>query len=89
MLDIDSELEHGLLCDLGAIETGGVRLNVGELGYQGPGVSLLHLHNTGHQSARMLLLGGAPFTEQLLMWWNFVGRSHEDIVRYRQHGRRR
>jgi hypothetical protein len=30
------------------------------------------------------MLGGAPFTEQLLMWWNFVGRSHEDIVRYRQ-----
>jgi quercetin 2,3-dioxygenase len=32
VLDIDSELEHGLLCDLGAIETGCVRLNVGELG---------------------------------------------------------
>jgi quercetin 2,3-dioxygenase len=45
---------------------------------------LLHLHNAGHQPARVLLLGGAPFTEQLAMWWNFVGRSHEDIVRYRQ-----
>ena len=84
VLDIDWAFEHGLLCGLGAIETGGVRLDVGELGYQGAGVSLLHLHNTGHQSARVLLLGGAPFTEQLLMWWNFVGRSHEDIVRYRQ-----
>ena len=32
----------------------------------------------------MLLLGGTPFTEELVMWWNFVGRSHDDIVGYRQ-----
>ena len=31
-----------------------------------------------------LLLGGPPFPEQLVMWWNFVGRSHDDIVLYRQ-----
>ncbi len=32
----------------------------------------------------MVLLGGPPFPEQLVMWWNFVGRSHEDIAAYRQ-----
>ena len=32
----------------------------------------------------MLLLGGAPFGEDLLMWWNFVGRSHDEIVEYRR-----
>ena len=31
--------------------------------------------------ARVLLLGGAPFEESIVMWWNFVGRSNEDIVR--------
>ena len=31
-----------------------------------------------------MLLGGPPFPEQLVMWWNFVGRSHDDIVLYRQ-----
>ncbi len=31
-----------------------------------------------------MLLGGPPFREQLVMWWNFVGRSHEDIAAYRQ-----
>jgi redox-sensitive bicupin YhaK (pirin superfamily) len=30
-----------------------------------------------------LLLGGEPFDEQIVMWWNFVGRSHEDIVAMR------
>ena len=32
----------------------------------------------------MLLLGGTPFGEELVMWWNFVGRSHDDIVDYRR-----
>ena len=31
-----------------------------------------------------MLLGGAPFTESVLMWWNFVGRSHEEIATFRE-----
>jgi hypothetical protein len=34
--------------------------------------------------ARCLLLGGEPFEEQILMWWNFVARTHEEIVAARQ-----
>jgi hypothetical protein len=29
------------------------------------------------------LLGGPPFGEQIVMWWNFVARSHEEIVAFR------
>ena len=29
--------------------------------------------------AIVILLGGEPFEEDLVMWWNFVGRSHDDI----------
>ena len=57
---------------------------VADLGYQSPGSSTLHLRNAGDRPARVLLLGGTPFTEELVMWWNFVGRSHDDIVSYRQ-----
>ena len=32
---------------------------------------------------RVLLIGGEPLGEQIVMWWNFVGRSHEEIVTYR------
>jgi quercetin 2,3-dioxygenase len=32
----------------------------------------------------VLVLGGTPFTEGLVMWWNFVGRSHDDIAGYRE-----
>ena len=31
----------------------------------------------------VLLIGGVPFDEDLLMWWNFVGRSHDEIVQAR------
>lgn len=32
---------------------------------------------------RTVLLGGPPFEEEIVMWWNFVGRSHQDIVEAR------
>ena len=34
--------------------------------------------------ARALLIGGEPFAEEMIMWWNFIGRSHEEIVAARQ-----
>lgn len=30
--------------------------------------------------ARVFLLGGEPFPDEIVMWWNFVGRSHDEIV---------
>jgi hypothetical protein len=83
-LDLNPAFEHGVLCDQGAVALHGATLAVGDLCYRGPGSSALSLHNDGDQAGRVLLLGGTPFTEQLLMWWNFVGRSHDEIVAYRQ-----
>src|SRR6201996_2926870 len=83
-LDVDPEFEHGVLCDQGVVEIGEMSLAGGDLGYQGPGSSSLHVRNSGSEPARMLLLGGTPFTEELVMWWNFVGRSHDEIAGYRQ-----
>jgi redox-sensitive bicupin YhaK (pirin superfamily) len=34
--------------------------------------------------AMFFLLGGEPFEEDLVMWWNFVGRAHEEIVEARE-----
>ena len=30
------------------------------------------------------MLGGAPFGEQIVMWWNFIGRSHDEVVGFRE-----
>ncbi|AFM14890.1 Pirin-related protein [Mycolicibacterium chubuense NBB4] len=83
-LDIDPTFEHGVLLDTGDVEACGAVLGVADLGYQEPGHSRLQVSNRGAGPARMLLLGGPPFGEQLVMWWNFVGRSHDEIVAFRQ-----
>ena len=31
-----------------------------------------------------MLLGGEPFREPVVMWWNFIGRTHEEIAAYRE-----
>ncbi len=83
-LEVSPAFEHGVLLDEGAVEVAGVRLDVGDLACQGTGPETLHIANTGSAPARVVLLGGKPFHEELVMWWNFVGRCHDDIVFYRQ-----
>jgi redox-sensitive bicupin YhaK (pirin superfamily) len=39
---------------------------------------------TSRAGAHVILLGGEPFREDIVMWWNFVGRSHEDIAEARE-----
>ncbi|WP_059014434.1 pirin family protein [Mycobacterium sp. M26] len=83
-LAVDPAFEHGVLLDLGVVDVAGRRLDAGQLAYLRPGATTLRLHNPAGQTARVLLLGGPPFGEDLLMWWNFVARSHDEIVEYRQ-----
>ncbi|HEX2399128.1 MAG TPA: pirin-like C-terminal cupin domain-containing protein, partial [Mycobacterium sp.] len=83
-LGVDPAFEHGVLLDQGDVEVGGTTLEVADLAFHAAGSDRLQLVNRGHGAARIVLLGGPPFPEQLVMWWNFVGRSHDDIVRYRQ-----
>lgn len=82
-LDVDPSFEHGVLLDTGDVEVGGTVLHRADLAYQSPGWERLQIANRGDAPARLILLGGPPFGETLLMWWNFVGRSHEEIVEYR------
>ncbi len=82
-LDVDPAFEHGVLLDDGDVEFGGTALQRGDLAYQSPGCQRLEIVNRGPAPARMVLLGGPPFGEALLMWWNFVGRTHDEIAEYR------
>ncbi|CAJ1585427.1 pirin family protein [[Mycobacterium] wendilense] len=83
-LDIDPAFEHAVLLDTGGLTVAGTAVAPHELAYQGVGKTSLTLNNPGAGRARAVLLGGPPFTEELLMWWNFVGRTHEEIVEYRE-----
>lgn len=36
------------------------------------------------EDATLFLLGGEPFEDEIVMWWNFVGRDHDEIVAARE-----
>ena len=57
----------------------GEPLPAGSLAYLGCGRDRVAV-SAGGGSGRALLLGGEPFEEELLMWWNFVGRSHDEVA---------
>jgi redox-sensitive bicupin YhaK (pirin superfamily) len=44
-----------------------------------PGAGALPIE-AGDGGARCMLLGGEPLGEQVVMWWNFVGRSRDEIT---------
>jgi redox-sensitive bicupin YhaK (pirin superfamily) len=83
-LDVDTAFEHGVLVDVGAVELSGTPLARGTLGHVRVGAAGLRLANLADTPARVILLGGEPLGEDLVMWWNFVGRSHDEIARYRE-----
>ncbi|KPH99935.1 Pirin domain protein [Actinobacteria bacterium OV450] len=83
-LDVDPGFEHGLLVDEGDVSLDGTSLCPAQLGYAAPGRTALTLTNDSDHPARTVLLGGPPFEEEIVMWWNFIGRSHRDIVEARE-----
>ncbi len=83
-LDVDPTFEHGVLLDTGTIELEGVAVSRSQLAYTGVGEETLTIKNTGEDAARMLLIGGEPFKESIVMWWNFIGRSHEEVAKARE-----
>ena len=75
------EFEHAALVLQGDGSIDGRPLTVGRLHYLG-------IHRSGAEFAsaaggRLLLIGGAPFGETVLMWWNFVGRTPAEIAQAR------
>ncbi|MEH0108199.1 pirin family protein [Tersicoccus sp. MR15.9] len=83
-LDVDRAFEHGVLLDAGTLDVDGTALPQDHLAYLPPGRAALRL--TAGDAAgpvRALLIGGVPLGEQIVMWWNFVGRTHDEVVAYR------
>jgi quercetin 2,3-dioxygenase len=80
-LPIDPAFEHAVLLLGGDASIDGERLGGGALYYLGIGRSSVGLAST--EGARVLLVGGPPFPERILMWWNFVARTPEEIAEAR------
>jgi quercetin 2,3-dioxygenase len=74
--------EHAILVVDGDAEIEHQRLEVNSLYYFAPGRSEVTIRSRG--GARLILIGGAPFDEPIVMWWNFVARTHEEIAEARE-----
>ncbi|MFD7944942.1 pirin family protein [Streptomyces sp. NPDC059744] len=81
-LPLDPDFEYAMLSMSGEAEVDGVPLQPGSMLYLGCGRSELPLRATS--DAGLMLLGGEPFEEEIVMWWNFIGRSHEEIEEARR-----
>ena len=77
---VEAGFEHGVLVDTGVVEVRGARVESPDLAYIPMGQSELTLENMTDAPVRLMLIGGEPFDEDVIMWWNFLGRTHEEIV---------
>jgi redox-sensitive bicupin YhaK (pirin superfamily) len=75
---LDPGFEYAVFVAAGAASVGGTGLAPGQLLYLAPGRERVDVGVGG--GGRVLLLGGVPLGEALLMWWNFVARTPAEIA---------
>ncbi|MCT9092391.1 pirin family protein [Streptomyces sp. ASQP_92] len=80
-LPLNPDFEYAVLSMSGEAHVDEVPLLPGSMLYLGCGRTELPLRAAS--DASVMLLGGEPFEEEILMWWNFVGRSNEEIQQAR------
>lgn len=78
VLPLRPEHEHAVFA-VSDVTVAGTSLRRGQLLYLATGAHELPL-----SAGRVLLLGGEPFPDDLVMWWNFVGRAHDEIAEARK-----
>lgn len=87
---VDSQLEiplnpaweYGFLLVQGQVTVNDKEFEVGDLYYVPKGQKEVILQTTS--SAKLILIGGEPLNEQIVIWWNFIGRNHEEILSMRE-----
>jgi quercetin 2,3-dioxygenase len=87
VLAVEESFEHGIFVVGGAVVAESTTVGVDQLLYLG--ASRRNLRIRSQYGARVILLGGEPFAEDIVMWWNFIGRSHQEIVEFRSAWERR
>jgi redox-sensitive bicupin YhaK (pirin superfamily) len=81
VLPLEEELEHAAFVLEGTAAVDGQELEVGKLLELGSGRAELAV---GGEGSRVMVLGGEPLGEPLVLWWNFVCRSAEEVVQARE-----
>jgi quercetin 2,3-dioxygenase len=86
-LPVRPDFEHGVLAADGPGQVAGAHVEPGLLAHLPPGLSEIRLSavageggEAGTGARRFFIVGGVPFGERLVMWWNFVARTGEEIA---------
>ncbi|MET8208851.1 pirin family protein [Streptomyces sp. NPDC005373] len=79
---LEPDFEYAVLSMSGEAHVDGVPVLPGSMLYLGCGRTELPLR--AESDASLMLLGGEPFDEELIMWWNFIGRTQDDITQARE-----
>jgi redox-sensitive bicupin YhaK (pirin superfamily) len=76
-IPLDPSFEYALLPLVGSVAMDGDAFTPDAMAYLGTGLDRVELRS--EDAARFVLIGGAPFGEDVLLWWNFVARTPEEI----------
>jgi quercetin 2,3-dioxygenase len=75
------ELKPGVLATDGPASVAGAAIAPGQLAHLPRGLASVRL--TAPEERRFLIVGGAPFGERLVTWWNFVARTGAEVEQAR------
>ncbi|MFA6037879.1 MAG: pirin family protein [Legionellales bacterium] len=78
VLPLNPKFEYGILPLVGEIEVEGELIDLTTLLYLGCGRREIKIKIK--KGARILVIGGEPFGEEILIWWNFVARTDAELV---------
>lgn len=74
---LNPKFEYGFMALEGEAVVNGHELNSDNMVVLEPGIEKIEIQL--HKGARLLLIGGEPFESPILLWWNFVGRTQEEL----------
>ncbi len=82
MIPLNPKFEYGFMALEGEAVVNGHLLNSDNMVVLEPGIERIEVQL--HKGSRLLLIGGEPFESPILLWWNFVGRSQEQLKEARE-----
>lgn len=77
-LPLDPGFEHAVLVLEGGVAVDGTPATPDAMAWLAPGRDAIELRSS--EPARLVLIGGEPFGEDILLWWNFVARTQHELA---------
>ncbi|QNN56624.1 pirin family protein [Diaphorobacter ruginosibacter] len=81
-MPLRKDFEHAVLMLSGEVQVDGQPLPEGELLYLPVGTESIALDCA--QGSRLIVIGGEPMEEAIIIWWNFVARTTEEVSEARE-----